>query len=94
MIKEEMIKEDMGRIVSFYEQNGFIDAKADYSIEYLYKGRIEINIQISEGKRYSVGNVMVLGNGILSDKELFSVMEHIEEVLDNKPDPMEFQLER
>lgn len=78
-LKEEMLKEDMGRIVSFYEQNGYIDAKAEYTVEYLYKGRIEINIKIIEGKRYSVGNVVVLGNRILSDKELFSVMEYIEE---------------
>lgn len=78
-LKEEMLKEDMGRIVSFYEQNGFIDARAEYAVEYLYKGRIEINITIAEGKRYSVGNVVVLGNRILSDKELFSVMDYIEE---------------
>ncbi|MBU0467840.1 MAG: outer membrane protein assembly factor BamA [Candidatus Omnitrophica bacterium] len=78
-LKEEMLKEDMGRITSFYEQNGFIDAKAEYTTEALYKGRVEINIKINEGKRYSVGNVVVLGNRILSDKEIFSVMEYIEE---------------
>ncbi|OGX09670.1 MAG: outer membrane protein assembly factor BamA, partial [Omnitrophica WOR_2 bacterium GWA2_37_7] len=78
-LKEDILKEDMGRITSFYEQNGFIDANASYTVETLYKGRIEINIKINEGKRYSVGNVVVLGNRILSDKEVFSVMEYIEE---------------
>jgi len=77
-LKEEILEEDMERIVSYYEQKGYIDAKAEYSIEQLFKGQIEVNVEVYEGRRYSVGNINISGNKILSDKEVFSVIENIE----------------
>ncbi|MCA9398868.1 MAG: outer membrane protein assembly factor BamA, partial [Candidatus Omnitrophica bacterium] len=78
-LKEDILGEDMDRIVAFYEQNGYIDAQADYSVEKLYKGFININIEINEGKRYSVGSIFISGNQIISNKEINRVMEEIEE---------------
>ncbi|MDP8213028.1 MAG: outer membrane protein assembly factor BamA [Candidatus Zapsychrus exili] len=77
-LKEELLEEDMERIVSFYEQNGFIDANANYSTEYLFKGWVEVNIQLDEGQRYYVGDVSVAGNSIVSDKEIYKVIEEME----------------
>ena len=65
-MKEEVLEEDMDRIIAFYEKKGYIDATAEYTIDYLVKGQIEINIQIEEGRRYSVGSILVQGNEILS----------------------------
>ncbi len=78
-LQEDVLKEDIDRIVAFYEQNGYIDAKAEYEIDYLYKGNIDIDITISEGRRYSVGEITVAGNEILSDREIAKAMENISE---------------
>ncbi|MDO8581086.1 MAG: outer membrane protein assembly factor BamA [Candidatus Omnitrophota bacterium] len=78
-LKEDILKEDMERIKAFYEQEGFIDVKAQYTIDYLYKGRIEINIEIEEGQRYYTGSIVLNGNEVLSNKEILKAMEGIQE---------------
>jgi outer membrane protein insertion porin family len=69
-LKEDVLDEDMTRIQSFYEQNGYIDAKASYKVEPLYKGFVKVNITIEEGKRYFVGNVAISGNSIFSEYDV------------------------
>src|SRR3989338_3663759 len=54
-LKDELLDEDMERIGSFYEQNGFIDATAGYEVDSLQGGLVNIRIKISEGKKYYVG---------------------------------------
>ncbi len=76
-LKEDELDEDMDRIVSFYEQQGYIDASVDYKVDTLGKGDIEVDIQIKEGRRYSVGDVTVSGNQVISDKEVLRVMNEI-----------------
>ncbi|MCD4780773.1 MAG: outer membrane protein assembly factor BamA [Candidatus Omnitrophica bacterium] len=76
--KEEVLEEDMERISLFYEKQGFVDAKADFAIDFLQKGFIDIDVQIEEGKRYYVGNITILGNQIISDKEIVKAMGNIE----------------
>ncbi|HBR14884.1 MAG TPA: outer membrane protein assembly factor BamA [Candidatus Omnitrophica bacterium] len=78
-LKEDVLKEDMERITSYYEQEGFIDAKAEYALDHLVKGRLAVNIQISEGKRYSVGRVKIGGNQVISEKEVLKAIESIKE---------------
>ncbi len=78
-LKDEVLDEDMERISSFYEQRGFIDARAEHSLEYLYKGYVDVNIQIHEGSRYFVGSIVIAGNNIISNREVLRVMEEIEE---------------
>jgi outer membrane protein insertion porin family len=76
-LKEEILEEDMERILSFYEQNGFIDAAVDYSMRELPKGFIDIDVNVREGKRYSVGRVIVAGNNIVSSEDILKEMEEI-----------------
>lgn len=76
-LQDNVIEEDMDRIASFYEQNGYIDAKVEYEVDYLYQGKVEIDIRITEGRRYSVGDVTVAGNKIISEKEVVKAMENI-----------------
>ena len=78
-LKEDVLAEDMERIKSFYEQKGYIDAEASHSIDPLVKGTMAVNIEISEGKRYSVGSMIISGNEVLSEKEIQRVMEFIQE---------------
>jgi len=48
---EEILKDDMIRIKRLYADNGYYDAKAEYSLKYNErKDRVEITIRIKEGK--------------------------------------------
>lgn len=78
-MKEDVLTEDMERIGSFYEQNGFIDAAAEYSVETLQKGLVDIRIKIDEGSQYFVGRVTVTGNEILAAEDILRAMEEITE---------------
>jgi outer membrane protein insertion porin family len=78
-MKEDTIEEDMGRISSFYEQNGFIDAKVKYDVDQLYSGLVEVNIQIEEGKRYYVGSLEIAGNKIITTPEIAKAMTGVQE---------------
>jgi outer membrane protein insertion porin family len=76
-LKEDVLDEDMNRIQAFYEQNGYIDAKASYKVEPLYKGLVLINITIEEGKRYYVGDVSITGNVIFSEYDVKSNIKNM-----------------
>ena len=78
-LSQETLDEDVERILSFYEQNGFIDATADYIIKDLPKGLIDIDIQVNEGKQYMVGHIVMGGNSVLAESEVLAVMENIKQ---------------
>lgn len=78
-LKEDELDEDMGRIQAFYEQNGYIDAKAVYKVEPLYRGLVSVNVSIDEGKRYYVGDVSLAGNSVLSEYEVKVSLKNIRE---------------
>ena len=67
----------MERVLSFYEQNGFIDATADYATRELPKGFLDINISINEGKQYMVGHIVVGGNSVAAEDDILEAMENI-----------------
>ena len=78
-LSQETLDEDVERILSFYEQNGFIDATADYIIKDLPKGLIDINIQVNEGKQYMAGHIVMGGNSVLAESEILAAMENIKQ---------------
>ncbi len=77
-LQEDTLREDMERITSYYEQNGYIDARVSNTTDMLGKGLVEVNVQIDEGKRYSVGSLGITGNSVLSNKEVLAAMESIQ----------------
>lgn len=78
-LKEEILKEDMERIKSFYEKEGFIDAEAYYEYQDMETGRLVVNIYINEGKQYYVEKITVSGNDVLSDQEILNIMTEVKE---------------
>ncbi len=76
-LKEDVLEEDMDRVKAFYEQNGYIDAKANYTVDYLNQGRVVINITLEEGKRYYVGDLIIAGNSIATEHEVKAAMTTI-----------------
>ncbi|NTV28705.1 MAG: outer membrane protein assembly factor BamA [Candidatus Omnitrophica bacterium] len=74
-LKEDVLSEDMDRIQSYYEKNGYIDAKATYKVEPLRQGLVNVDITLEEGKRYYIGDIALSGNAILSNPEIESSMK-------------------
>lgn len=74
ILKEDVLKEDVERIKSFYSREGFPDAtvssivKPDTKKTYL----LYITLTINEGKRYFVGDLFFEGNKDISQKEIIS----------------------
>ncbi len=78
-LNQETIDEDMERIRSFYEQNGFIDAVVNYETKELPKGLVDIDISINEGRQYLVGHIVLSGNTVVAESGVLAVMENIKE---------------
>ena len=76
-LKEDVLNEDMERIQSFYEKNGYIDAKATYKVENLNQGLVNVDVTVDEGKRYFVGDVLLSGNKIVADPDVVAAMKDI-----------------
>lgn len=74
VLKDEVIKEDMERIKSFYQREGFTDVAASYDVAPDAKEAhlLYITIKISEGKKYLVGTVLVQGNKDITEKAILS----------------------
>lgn len=70
--KKEILDEDMERIVAFYNNEGFLDALAGYEVDDSKKNRLYVRINITEGKRYYVGKVVLSGSTVFSDNEIMA----------------------
>ncbi|MFH0838912.1 MAG: outer membrane protein assembly factor BamA [Candidatus Omnitrophota bacterium] len=74
--KEEVFDEDIERLKIFYEDNGFIEAKVGSSLEYTSGNRfINIHIEVSEGKKYFVGETQISGNKIFDVTDIKSKLK-------------------
>ena len=76
VLKEEVLKEDMERVKSFYQREGFTDVvvenevKSDAKKSYL----LFITIKVTEGKKYLVGSVVIQGNKDITEKAILSCL--------------------
>jgi len=77
VVKDEVLKEDMERIKAFYQRSGYVDAAVSYVIvpDANKPFLLHININISEGKKYLVGNVSISGNKDITEKTLLSSLK-------------------
>ena len=74
LYKEDVLKEDIERLKSFYHKEGFVDVAVDYEVKADTKRPylLYITIKIQEGKKYLVGNVIIEGNKNISEKDILS----------------------
>jgi len=74
VLKEDVLKEDMERLKSFYRKEGFSDVAVGYEVTSDPKKTylLFVTIKIQEGKRYLVGNVTVHGNKEILEKDVLS----------------------
>jgi len=71
IMKEEVLKEDIERVESFYHKNGFTDAAVDYEVSSdPKKPALYITLKIQEGKKYLVGSITIQGNQDIPEKDI------------------------
>ncbi|MFH2145640.1 MAG: outer membrane protein assembly factor BamA [Candidatus Omnitrophota bacterium] len=76
LFKEDVLEDDLERIVAFYHQGGFIDAKVSSEVDYNQKKtKMFIAFNIDEGKRYKIRQVVIKGNKIFKKEELEKTFE-------------------
>src|SRR3989338_3347397 len=69
--KEDLLKDDVERLKSFYRKEGFIDVKIDYEAGSLAKrGLMFFIIRIDEGRKYVVGEVFIKGNAVFTASQI------------------------
>ncbi len=74
VLKDEVLKEDIERVKSFYQREGFTDVAVEYEVKPDAKKAylLYIKIKVAEGKKYLVGSVIIRGNKDISEKEILS----------------------
>ncbi len=77
ILKEEVLKEDIERIKSFYQKAGFADVLVDYEVnpDSRRPNLLFITIKIEEGKKYLVGDIAIEGNRDISQKDILAQLK-------------------
>ncbi|MBU0504140.1 MAG: outer membrane protein assembly factor BamA [Candidatus Omnitrophota bacterium] len=82
VFKEDVFKEDIERLKSFYKRNGYADVIVDYEIRNDPKRPfLFIDLKIQEGKKYTVGTISIRGNKDIIEK---NILERLKECTTGK----------
>ena len=71
-VQRQRLDEDIDRIISLYQDNGFIQARVERSDVAIDKDKAQvvITIDVVEGLQYKVGNIVLTGVTLLPEAEL------------------------
>jgi outer membrane protein insertion porin family len=73
VLKEDVLEEDIERVKSFYQRQGYMDAAVEKELKTDPRGRFwYITFKINEGKKYIVGAVAIQGNADVSESDIRS----------------------
>lgn len=76
IFREEVFKEDLERIKSYYQHRGYLDISLKPHLNYFKEGRwLEIEIELKEGKQYHVGKILIEGNKIFTNDDILEVLK-------------------
>ncbi len=68
--KEEEFQKDLEKIVDFYKEKGYLDARVlDYDFKH-DQGWLNISIDVNEGRKYYFGNISFEGDSTISEERL------------------------
>ena len=81
---QSKLDEDFVRIVEYYNQNGYIDAKVEsYDVVEIGENELQLNIQIVEGEIFFFGDIQITGNSRFSTSTILDVFSfEVDEVFD------------
>src|SRR5712691_3158136 len=71
-VQRQKLEEDTERIVAFYNDNGYIQARVESTDTQVNRGnaRVTIKIVVVEGTQFKVGGVDITGNNVLPIEEI------------------------
>jgi len=83
VLKEDVLKEDMERVKSFYQREGFTDVAVENEVNPDVKNPylLYVTIRIIEGKKYLVGSVVIQGYKDITEK---AILSHLSECVPGK----------
>ena len=65
--KSNKLNLDLIALKSFYQSQGYLDVEIDYSYQKVNESNVSINFLISEGKRYKIKEISIIGNKSFDD---------------------------
>lgn len=69
--KDDTFQTDLEKLKGLYENAGFLDARITHKIEYDKTGKwMDLTIEIDEGKKSIVGDILFKGNALFPEKEI------------------------
>jgi outer membrane protein insertion porin family len=83
-LRREDLNQDMARIQSFYQNNGFIQARVGEPQVDFMEDRINITIKIDEGPQFRVGTVDMEGDLVLPKETLMGLIQITKETFFNR----------
>ncbi|MHC4888939.1 MAG: BamA/OMP85 family outer membrane protein, partial [Planctomycetota bacterium] len=72
---ERKAASDVNRLLKFYRENGFIDAKVGRKRGFVSEGEVNVEFEITEGERLRIGRVNITGNEETQDKVIRRVLD-------------------
>ena len=74
--KEDLVKDDIERLKSFYHKEGYIDVKIDYETgRDAKRGFMFLIIRIDQGRKYVVGEVFIKSNDVFTADQVKKVLK-------------------
>ena len=75
VLDEDILKNDIQMLTAYYIDNGYLDAKiSEPKVDLQDPKRIRIEIDISEGPQYRIGNIDFKGDVLTTKEDLFRVI--------------------
>jgi outer membrane protein insertion porin family len=70
LLDRDVVNQDIGRIVAFYQNNGFLEARVGEPEITQEEESLFVNFTVEEGPRFKVGRVDIEGD-LIADKQVF-----------------------
>lgn len=73
-LKQDVLRQDADRLASFYNNEGFVEAKVAPAEVQVERERLFVTFTIQEGPRYRVGTVDIEGDMVQSKEEMLALL--------------------
>ncbi|MDD4294373.1 MAG: outer membrane protein assembly factor BamA [Candidatus Omnitrophica bacterium] len=73
VFNEDTLEDDVKRVRDYYRSIGYSDAMVSMDVSDIRKG-VEVIVNVTEGKRYYIGNIEIRGNEVIGLQELTEAM--------------------
>jgi outer membrane protein insertion porin family len=78
IFSERRARSDAGRLLKFYREHGFIDAKVGQARKFVSIGKVDVEFGIVEGDQFRIGRIDIVGNEQTQDKVIRRVLDEYE----------------